>query len=101
MRLHNYKVGDKIKFKIEKQRYKVIGVTDRFVVCLKPFNARRTYLYTIIDFLEKERGPDHWLFGKYSHEDQEDLQLCLAELESGECRLSPRRSIPLDIEEGK
>lgn len=99
MKLHNYNVGDKIKFQSEKQRYKVIGTTDRYVVCMKPMNALRTYLYTIIDFVEKERGPDHWLWGKYFLTDEEDLQLCLKELESGECKLSPRRSIPLDIEE--
>lgn len=101
MKLHNYKVGDKIKFKSEKRRYTVVGTTDRYVVCTKPFAARRTYIYTIVDFLEKERGPDHWLFGKYFHDDPDDVKLCLEELESGECKLSPRRSIPLDLEVGK
>ena len=48
-------VGDKIKFKSEKQRYTVKACNDRFAIATKPFNARKTFLYTIIDFRNKIR----------------------------------------------
>lgn len=97
---HNYQVGQRIKFKKEVRTYKIVGVTPRYLVCLKSFRVRPQYryLYTIVDLQEKERGPDHWLLGKYDYEDAEDLALALQELESGECKLSPRRSIKLDLE---
>lgn len=100
MKPHGYQVGQRIKFKKEKRTYKIVGVTPRYLVCLKSFHLVKggRYLYTIVDLEEKERGPDHWLLGKYDHEDPEDLAECLADLESGECKLSPRRSIPLDLE---
>lgn len=93
-----YAVGEKIKFKSEKQRYTVVGADSRYLICTKPFNARKTYLYTIVDLVEKERGPDHWLFGKYDLRKVDEVTECLIDLNSGECRLSSRRSIPLDIE---
>lgn len=94
----SFYIGQKIKFKSEKKSYKIVGMTDRYLICIKPFNLKKTYIYTIVDLIEKMRGPDHWIFGKYCLEIQEDIELCLEELKSGECQLSPRRSIPLDME---
>lgn len=95
----NYKIGDRIKFKAEKRSYEIVGMNDRYLICLKPFRLRgNRYLYTIVDLVEKERGPDHWIFGKYDLEKQKDIDLCLTELKSGECQLSMRKSIPLDLE---
>lgn len=96
--LHNYKVGDKIKFESERLRYTVIGITPRYAVCIKPFNLKKTYLYTIVDFRYKMRGPDSFLFGLYNHKDPADLQKCLEDLDSGDCELSRKHSIKLDIE---
>lgn len=45
----------KIKFKGEKQRYTVQAAGKRYLVCTKPFNARKTVLYTIIDLKEEVR----------------------------------------------
>lgn len=56
-------VGDKIKMDGEKQRYTVQGVRGRFVLATKPFNAQRTYLYTLIDTGERIRGPLNSIFG--------------------------------------
>ena len=50
------KVGNKIKFERQKQRYTVQACNDRFIICTKPFNARKTVLYTIIDFERNERS---------------------------------------------
>ena len=93
-----FKVGQKIKFKAEKQRYTIVGMNERYLICIKPFNVRKTYLYTIVDLVEQERGPDHWIFGLYSYENPEHVAQCLKDLESGECKLSRRNSIPLDME---
>lgn len=40
-------------------------------------------------------GPDFWSFGKFDYFDQDDIEQCLKELESGETKLSGRRSIAL------
>lgn len=55
--------GLHVKFASEKQRYTVQASDRRFAVCTKPFNARKTVLYTIIDFDEKIRGPENLVFG--------------------------------------
>lgn len=95
-----FEVGQKIKFKSEKKRYTIVGITDRYLVCIKPLNFKKGfYLYTIVDLQEKMRGPDHWVFGKYNHKDKDSLEKCLEDLKSGECQLSHRRPIKLDLEE--
>lgn len=57
------KVGDKVKFREERQPYTVQACDARFAVCTKPFNPRRTVLYSIIDFKENVRGTENLLFG--------------------------------------
>jgi hypothetical protein len=36
---------------------------ERFLVCTKPFNCRKTVLYTIVDLVEKIRGLEGLVFG--------------------------------------
>ena len=57
-----YQVGDKIRFKEEKQRYTVQACNDHFAVCTKPFNPKHTCLYTIIDFVNGVRGTENLAF---------------------------------------
>jgi len=47
----------------EKQRYKVQAFSKRFIILTKPFNARKTYLYSIVDLERKVRGRDNLVFG--------------------------------------
>jgi hypothetical protein len=56
-------IGDKVKFCGEKQRYTLQGKNDRYLVLTKPFNPRRTYLYTIVDLERGVRGPCDLIFG--------------------------------------
>jgi hypothetical protein len=56
-------IGDKIKFEGERQRYTVQAFDERFIIATKPFNMKKTYLYTIIDLEREVRGPDDRLFG--------------------------------------
>lgn len=60
-------VGDKIKMDGEKQRYTIQAFDERFVIMTKPFNARKTYLYTIVDLQTYQRGPIGLVFGLPEH----------------------------------
>jgi hypothetical protein len=57
------KVGSKVKFKPEKRVYTVQASDARFAICTKPFNLKRTVLYTVIDFEENVRGTENLIFG--------------------------------------
>lgn len=58
-------VGAKVWFAEEKQGYTVQARDERFMICTKPFNPRKTYLYSIVDFERGIRGPDNLIFGSY------------------------------------
>lgn len=87
----------KIKFKGETQRYTVQAAGERFLICTKPFNARKTVLYTIVDLKEEIRGSEGVIFG-LGAETKKDCQEMLARIESGETEISYYNRIPLDIE---
>jgi hypothetical protein len=53
----------KMKFDGEWQRYTVQARNERFAIMTKPFNARKTYLYTITDLKRGVRGPCNFIFG--------------------------------------
>lgn len=91
------KTGDKVKFVSEKQRYTVQAANDRFAVCTKPFNCRRTVLYTIVDTVENIRGRENLIFGMGA-ETQEKCEDMLERLASGETQVSHRHHVALDIE---
>jgi len=90
------KVGTKIKFAEEKQRYTVQCCNDRFVICTKPLNCMKTVLYTIIDFQKNIRGTENLIFGM-GFETIEQCQEALERLTKGESEIS-RNRIPLVIE---
>lgn len=56
-------VGARVWFAEEKLPYTVQARSSRFLVCSKPFAARRTVLYCIIDLKERVRGPENLVFG--------------------------------------
>jgi len=94
--LTSIKVGDKILFAEEKQRYKVRGRTDNFIVCTKPFNARKTVLYTIIDIDRNVRGRDNMIFCP-GYETDEDISDVVKKLANGEMCVSYRNSKYIDL----
>lgn len=51
----------------EKQRYTVQAFNSRFAIMTKPFNAKKTYLYTISDLERGVRGPCNLIFGLPCH----------------------------------
>ena len=94
-----YKVGDKIKFRSEKQRYTIQACNERFLVCTKPFNLQKTVLYTIVDLQENIRGTENTVFcmGAESKKQCESMLFRLVKSETG---ISKRNRIKLDITEG-
>lgn len=70
------KVGDKIKFKSERQRYTVRACDERFVIATKPFNLQKTYIYTIVDLLENKRSSDNY-YCRFDYEDEQEAQKAL------------------------
>lgn len=95
----DYKVGDLIKFFEEKQRYTVQAAGKRYLVCTKPFNPKKTVLYTIVDLEDKWRSTNDLVFNSYDYETPEGCALCLRDLERNKVGLSRRNRVPLLIEE--
>lgn len=101
-----YKVGDKIKFKSEKQRYTIMACDERFIIAQKPFNARKTFLYTIIDLEDCVRGSDNY-YCKYDYTKRSEAEEALKQLQQSANMIYPdfwvssRNSIELDIEDIK
>ena len=93
-----YEPGDRIRFDSEKMSYKIIAASDRYLICTRPYNPQRTYQYTIVDLVDKMRGPDNMLLGPlYDYDDKKEAEKALIDLENGELSLSPRRSKELVI----
>jgi hypothetical protein len=92
--MNTYKVGDLIRFPEERRPYRIKARSDRYLICTKPFNARKTVLYTIVDFERGVRGPDNMVFGM-GYETDADCAARMDELLSGDTEVSHRRSIPL------
>lgn len=101
--LKSAKAGDKVKFAEEKQAYTIQAKGDRYIVCNKPFNLRKTTLYTIIDLINLIRGPENLVFGAGA-ETREQCEEMLKRLEGrdielgGTTEISYRNNIPLVIE---
>lgn len=77
-------VGDKVKFANTRHPWTVRAVTraGRFVILTKPFNLRRTVLYTVVDFDRGVRGvDDHYGLG---YETDEQIDAALAMFQSTE-----------------
>lgn len=89
--------GDRIKFAGERNSYRVMAADDRFAVCMKPFNAQKTTIYTIVDQQDQVRGPDNKIFGG-PYESQADADRALGQLQRGEISVSRRRSVKLEID---
>lgn len=94
---HAFKVGDRIKFAAEKRRYTVQACNERWLICTKPFRAKKTVLYTIVDFERDVRGTENLIFC-CGFETREQCEECLARLSAGQTEVSFRNWIELDIE---
>jgi hypothetical protein len=94
------KIGDKIKMEREKQRYTIRALDERYVILTKPFNARKTYLYTIVDLERKDRGACNLIFGlPCDVNTPESAAEALEMLKNGEMEVSYRNCLPLEDSE--
>lgn len=88
--------GGKVKFEGERQRYTIMARNDRFVILTKPFNAQRTYLYTIADLQRGVRGPCNLIFGlPCDVNTPEGAAEAMGWIERGEMEVSYRRCVDL------
>jgi hypothetical protein len=97
-RVGDLTVDGRVWFAEEKLPYTVQARSRRFLVCSKPFAARRTVLYCIIDLEECVRGPENLIFGMGA-ETREQCEEMLDRLEREEdpTEVSERRCIPLKV----
>lgn len=93
-----FAVGDKIKFKGEKHSYTIQACNERYLICTKPFNAKNTVLYTVVDLKQKIRGTENLVFC-CGFETKELCEEALVRLQSGESEISHRNRVTLDIEQ--
>lgn len=89
--------GALVKFAGERRRYRVMAANDRWAICTKPFAARKTSVYTIIDFQRQVRGRENLIFCM-GFETEDDCARALARLVAGESEVSYRHVVPLEIE---
>lgn len=93
-------VAAKVRLNGERQRYTVQARNDRFVILTKPFNAQRTYLYTIADLERGVRGPCNLIFGlPCDVNTPSGASEALAMIEAGKMDVSSRRCVPLSADD--
>ena len=90
-------IGDKVYIPNQKNPFIVKARDERYIICTKPFNPKKTVLYFIVDLKDKRRAPDNMLFCN-GYETNEQCIDRLHELQNGEIELSWRNGIDLDIE---
>jgi len=94
MKAESLRPGDHVFVLGEKRPYTVRCRDERFIICTKPFNPKRTVIYFIIDLQRRLRGPDDRVFCA-GYETQEQCEKRLEELRSGQIEVSHRRSVDL------
>ena len=89
-------LGAKVWVETEKRPYRVIARNDRYAVCTKPFNPRRTVLYCILDAVEGRRAPEGLVFG-LGAETTQDCEEMLERVTTGKTFLSRRNGVDWDV----
>jgi len=87
------KVGDPVYLPCEVRPYRVKCRDDRFIICTKPYNPKRTVMYFIVDLVKMVRGPDNMVFC-FGYETQEQCEERLKELQDGTIEVSQRNCVP-------
>jgi len=90
------KAGDKIRFRGETRPYTIRCRSERYLVCTKPFNLKKTVIYTIVDLIKGIRGTENTVFCMGFESDQ-DCNEALERLESGDSEVSHRNFVKLEI----
>ena len=90
----NLKVGDPVWINGEKRPYRVRSRNDRYIICTKPYNPKRTVMYFVVDLDLEIRGPDNLVFCM-GYETQEQCDSMLDMLSSGKAEVSRRRCVKI------
>lgn len=98
--MSEFKVGDKVHFEGERNAYTIRACDSRYLVCTKPFNPRKTVLYTIVDLQEKVRGTENLVFGMVFETD-DDCKEALERLQYGKTEISYRNRVKLLLNRNK
>ena len=88
-------VGAKVRFAEDSQPYTVRAISERYAICTKPFNPKRTVYYTIIDIVEQVRGPNNLVLNAYDYTQDSDCEKSLQDLVDGKVEISKRHRVPL------
>lgn len=99
-----FKLGNVIEFANDLP-YTIQAIGHRFAVLTRPVVAsdtddfaeslrRNAVIYTILDSVTWQRGPHDLVLNPFDLSTADGCRQCLAALESGECALSRRNSIP-------
>ena len=94
--------GCKIYFAGERIGYTIKTCSKRYLICTKPYNPKKTVLYTIVDLKEEIRGTNNLVFNMYDYAKQKDIDKCMKDLISGESdldglKISRRNRVPLQV----
>ena len=94
-RWNGLKRGDPVFVPNEVRPYRVKCRDERFIICTKPFNPKKTVMYFIVDLERHVRGTDNMIFCS-GYETQEQCEERLKELQEGRIEVSYRNYVPLD-----
>ena len=86
-------VGDKIYIKGEKRGFEIKARNERYLICTKPFNPKKTVTYTILDSEELINSTNNFVFNIYDYSIQKDVEESLVDLIEGKYELSQRRQV--------
>lgn len=89
-------VGTKVWFRSHVRPFKVIASNRFYSVCTKPFNAKKTVIYTVVDWRNKFCGTENTLWGGGA-ETEEECQEMLHRITSGKSDISSRNWAKLDV----
>lgn len=93
-----FSVGDRVRFIEEVRPYTVQAVSadGRWVVCTKPFAARRTVTYSLMDTVNWLRGVDDSIGNSLGYETREECEHAIEEIARGAFGFS-RRKPPIPV----
>ena len=96
MSAYKFTYGQKIRFASEKRPYTIRACDERFAICTKPFNLKKTVLYTIVDLKKNVRGTENLLFCP-GYETDLNCRKALERLQNEDSHITAKNFIKLDI----
>ena len=79
------------------KKWNIKACDERYLICTRPYLKMKTVYYTIVDLKTQKRSCNDFVFNIYNYSTLKDIKKCLADLNSGECSLSRRNQIDVDI----